>query len=51
MHMGRTPDEVINKLPPDRQAHIALLAEKKWMTCTWPEDLTDENGGNSCIDA
>lgn len=49
--MGRTLDEVINKLPPDRQARIASLAQKKRMTCTWPEDLTDENGGNSCIDA
>jgi len=27
--MGRTLDEVINKLPPDRQARIASLAEKK----------------------
>jgi len=28
MRMGRTLDEVINKLPPDRQARIASLAEK-----------------------
>lgn len=27
--MGRNLDEVINKLPPDRQARIASLAEKK----------------------
>jgi len=27
--MGRNLDEVINNLPPDRQARIALLAEKK----------------------
>jgi transcriptional regulator with XRE-family HTH domain len=29
MQMGRTLDEVINQLPPDRQARIASLAEKK----------------------
>jgi hypothetical protein len=29
MHMGRTLDEVINKLPLDRQARTASLAEKK----------------------
>jgi len=29
MQMGRTLNEVIDKLPPDRQARIASLAEKK----------------------
>jgi len=27
--MGRTLDEVINKLPPDRQTRIVSLAERK----------------------